>query len=85
MENLETILNLSWEKRTCYKELKEKWTYEKPYIGQSAVTSLVVNDLFGGYIMKVKVKVENHYYNVVEGNITDYTSNQYQNGLINST
>lgn len=83
MENLETILNLSWEKRTCYKELKEKWTYEKPYIGQSAVTSLVVNDLFGGYIMKVKVNGESHYYNVVEGNIIDYTAKQYEDGLIN--
>ena len=83
MENLETILNLSWEKRTCYKKLKEKWTYEKPYIGQSAVTSLIVNDLFGGYIMKVKVNGESHYYNVVEGNIIDYTAKQYEDGLIN--
>ncbi len=83
MENLETILNLSWEKRTCYKELKEKWTYEKPYIGQSAVTSLVVNDLFGGYIMKVRVNGKKHYYNVVEGNIIDYTAKQYEDGLIN--
>lgn len=83
MENLETILNLSWEERTCYKEQKEKWTYEKPYIGQSAVTALVVNDLFGGYIMKAKVNGESHYYNVVEGNIIDYTAKQYEDEFIN--
>lgn len=83
MENLETILNLSWEKRTCYKDSKKKWTFDKPYIGQCAVTALVVNDLLGGDIMKVKVNGESHYYNVVDGDIIDYTRKQYEDGLIN--
>ncbi len=85
MENLETILNLSWEKRTCYKDSKKKWTCDKPYIGQCAVTALVVNDLLGGDIMKVKVNGESHYYNVVDGDIIDYTRKQYEDGLINYT
>lgn len=83
MENLETILYLSWEKKTCYKDSRNKWTLDKPYIGQCAVTSLIVNDLLGGDIMRVKVGDESHYYNVVDGKIIDYTAKQYEDTSIN--
>lgn len=83
MENLETILYLSWDEKTSYKKSKKKWSIEHPYIGQCAVTALVVNDLLGGAIMKVKVGDENHYYNVVDDQIIDYTKKQYKNIDIN--
>lgn len=83
MENLETILYLSWDEKTSYKKSKKKWSIDRPYIGQCAVTALVVNDLLGGTIMKVKVGDENHYYNVVDDQIIDYTKKQYKNIDIN--
>lgn len=87
MENLETIFYLSWDKNTCKKKYKSQWNDEKPYIGQSDVTSLIVNDLLGGDIRKVKHNNTSHYFNVVDGEILDYTKtdiiNYSESKLIN--
>lgn len=83
MENLETIFNLSWELRTCYKDKKHLWNENEPYIGQCAISALIVNDLLGADIMKVKVGKESHYYNILDGEIIDYTKFQYKSGSVN--
>lgn len=40
-----------------------KWTSENPAKGQCGVTSLVINDLFGGDILKTETPEGWHYYN----------------------
>lgn len=54
-----------------------KWTLENPYKGQCGVTSLVINDLFGGKILKTKVEGQWHFYNQLEGKRYDFTDQQF--------
>jgi hypothetical protein len=59
----------------------KKWSPLNPACGQCAATALVVNDIFGGQIIKVKVRNyhnETHYYNVLPtGEAIDLTKEQY--------
>jgi len=55
-----------------------KWTEENKAKGQCGVTSLVVNDYFGGDILKTKDK-DNfwHFYNLIDDTLVDFTKSQY--------
>ena len=55
-----------------------KWTKENKAKGQCGVSSLVVNDYFGGDILKTKDK-DNfwHFYNFIDNKIVDFTESQY--------
>ncbi|MCM3005313.1 YunG family protein [Priestia koreensis] len=59
------------------KESSSKWTKENPANGQCGVTSLVVQDLFGGDIYKTDVKGSWHFYNMIEGKRYDFTASQF--------
>lgn len=75
-----------------YNMIKESWSYEtsgldeddvillKPSIKQDDVTSLLINDLFGGKIMSTLSVSGKHYYNEIDGNIIDLTSDQFDEG-----
>jgi hypothetical protein len=65
--HLRKLLSKSWEKETCSPNLRRKWSKKRKYVGQSDVTSLVVNELFGGEIMHYKNGNDNYYYNVLDG------------------
>lgn len=70
-------LNWSWTAQTAYKA--EYWTPGNPARGQCAVSALVVQDLLGGHIEKVRIAPYGwHYFNVVPdvGRI-DTTASQF--------
>jgi hypothetical protein len=79
MEHLDALkhaLRRSWSLDTCYPADKEKWTIDRPAIGQCAVTSLVINDLFGGKI--AYNRQFKHYWNIFEnGDMIDLTREQF--------
>lgn len=70
--DLEKYLIKCWSAKTS-----SKWTSENPYKGQCGVTSLVINSLFGGSILKTKVGEQWHYYNWINGQRFDFTSKQF--------
>jgi len=45
--------------------------------GQCAVTSMVIQDYYGGDIYKIKVGSESHYFNIIKRQIVDLTANQF--------
>ncbi len=62
----------------------ERWTPENPAWGQCAVTALIIQDFFGGGLMRVEVsdliqfKVLSHYYNILPGDrVFDLTLDQF--------
>lgn len=55
-----------------------KWTLENPENGQCGVTSLVVNDFFGGHILKTETPDGWHYYNSIDHKRYDFTKSQFQ-------
>lgn len=58
-----------------------KWTAEYPANGQCSVTSLVVQDLFGGEILKTQVPGGTHFYNGIGGERVDLTISQFAQSI----
>jgi hypothetical protein len=80
LTKLETAIKQSWCSETSYEP--ESWTKENPAKGQCSVTSLVVQDYFGGEILCAKVTLVNgeeinHYYNSINGVEIDLTRAQF--------
>lgn len=53
------------------------WTPQNPAKGQCGVTSLVVQDLLGGEIMKTRLTEGWHFYNWIQGQRFDCTESQF--------
>ena len=52
ISKLKQLLIQSWNLETCSPGLRDKWSEENPSLGQCAITALIVNDFFGGKIMR---------------------------------
>ena len=77
IEKLEEILLKSYSSDTCYPKQKDDWNKNNPYLGQCKVTTLIVNDYFGGLIGKCKVDDVSHYFNIINNEIIDLTQKQF--------
>lgn len=58
-------------------ESSGSWTLENPARGQCSVTSLVVQDYFGGSILQTKTHGGTHFYNLIDGVRWDLTISQF--------
>ncbi len=52
-----------WQADTS--ETPDVWTSSNPAMGQSAVTALVLQDLWGGDILRATVRDTTHYWNLI--------------------
>jgi hypothetical protein len=82
LQQLTSALHEAWDEKTGYAGVGE-WTPNNPARGQCVTSSLVVQDYFGGEIVRYEVKAENidetHYFNILEdGTILDTTGQQYK-------
>ena len=77
IEELKQLLIGSWNLETCSKGLIDKWNKENPSLGQCAITALIVNDFFGGKIMRCMASSGSHYYNLINNQIIDLTVEQF--------
>ena len=77
IHELKELLVKSWTKETCSPGLREHWNEDNPSLGQCAITSLIVNDLFGGKIMRCMASSGSHYYNLIDNQIVDLTLEQF--------
>ena len=73
LEELRNIISLGWNYETCSPGSKASWSEENPSLGQCAITALIVNDFFGGKIMRCMASTGSHYYNLINGVIVDFT------------
>ena len=58
-------------------ESSTSWSAENPAKGQCSVTSLIVQDIFGGTILKTKTYGGTHFYNLIDGVRWDMTVSQF--------
>ncbi|MCO5161643.1 MAG: hypothetical protein M9939_10935 [Mesorhizobium sp.] len=58
-------------------DTSSRWNAARPALGQCSVTALVVQDVFGGELLKTKVGDDWHFYNRIDGNRFDLTSAQF--------
>ena len=81
IDELKRTIRLSWTKETCVSSLQHSWNEENPALGQCAVTALIVNDYLGGKIMRCMCESGSHYYNLINGEIIDFTVEQFKYGI----
>lgn len=77
LRQLNNLLYDCYSSETCYPKLKDEWTIENKTLGHCAVTSLIVNDYFGGKIAKCNVQGISHYFNIIDDEIIDLTKEQF--------
>ena len=77
LKQLNNLLYDCYSSETCYPKLKDEWTIENKTLGHCAVTSLIVNDYFGGKIAKCNVQGISHYFNIIDDEIIDLTKEQF--------
>ncbi|HKJ54336.1 MAG TPA: hypothetical protein VKB27_22770 [Gammaproteobacteria bacterium] len=71
-EKILSALSSSWSPQTAI-----QWRPDNPALGQCNVTALLVNELFGGRILKTRHRESVHYYNEIDGQRYDFTSSQF--------
>lgn len=77
LKQLNNLLYDCYSSETCYPKLKDEWTIENKTLGHCAVTSLIVNDYFGGKIAKCNVQGISHYFNIIDDEVIDLTKEQF--------
>jgi hypothetical protein len=79
LEELRKKFRQAWSRQTSSDP--KNWSPSNPAWGQSAATALIVNEIFGGEIVRVKVRnfcKEKHYYNVLpSGEKVDLAQEQF--------
>jgi hypothetical protein len=55
-----------------------KWTAERPALGQCSPTALVIQDMFGGTLLKTSIQGAWHFYNCIDGRVCDFSAEQFE-------
>lgn len=77
IENIQKTLLECYPKDLCYPKVQDNWNDNNKCFGMCAITSLIINDYFGGVICKIHVDGISHYFNLIEDRIIDLTSSQF--------
>ena len=71
-------LKKAWCKESCSPSLRVNWPNGSIAKGQCFVTAIAVRDIFGGEVFELRIaEKEIHYYNVIDGEIVDLSSEQF--------
>ncbi len=73
IEILEILLLQCWSSETS-----SLWSQDNPARGQCDITAIVINDFFGGEILKTFIDEQAHFYNRIDGVNYDLTASQFQ-------
>ena len=82
--NIETVqksLLYCYSKDLCYYKIKDEWNENNKCLGMCAITSLIINDYFGGNICKMHVDGISHYFNLIDNKVVDLTSSQFNHEI----
>ena len=81
IENIQKVLLECYSKDLCYPKVQNEWNDKNKCFGMCAITSLIINDYFGGDICKIHVDEISHYFNLIENRIVDLTSSQFNHEI----
>lgn len=77
IKNIQKVLLECYSKDLCYPKVQCDWNENNRCFGMCAITSLIINDYFGGDICKIYVDGISYYFNLIENNIVDLTKDQF--------
>lgn len=81
IKNIQKVLLECYSKDLCYPKVQCDWNENNRRFGMCAITSLIINDYFGGDICKIYVDGISHYFNLIENNIVDLTKSQFNHKI----
>lgn len=81
IENIQKVLLKCYSKDLCYPKVQDGWSKNNKCFGMCAITSLIINDYFGGDICKIHVDEISHYFNLIDEEIIDLTSSQFNHEI----
>ena len=77
-EQIKDKLKKCYSIDTAHPSYKKKWNINNPTCGQCAITSVIIQEFFVGTIHRINVNGnETHYFNMINGNIVDFTKEQF--------
>ena len=78
LDDLYNVLRKCWSKETAYRSCQNDWVPNDPSYGQCAITAMLVHDMFGGTIHRIRVDGGGtHYFNKINGQYVDLTREQF--------
>ena len=78
INDLYNILRECWCKESAYPSCQAEWVPNDPSYGQCAITAMLVYDMFGGSIHRIRVSGGGtHYFNKLNGHYIDLTREQF--------
>lgn len=78
LDELYVLLRQCWCKETAYPSCQAEWVSDDPSFGQCAITAMLVHDMFGGTIHRIRVSGGGtHYFNKIHGHYIDLTREQF--------
>lgn len=81
IENIKKLLLECYSKDLCYPKVRDYWNENNKCFGMCAITSLIINDYFGGDICKIYVDEISHYFNLINNEIVDLTASQFNHEI----
>lgn len=81
IKNVTEVLLRCYSKELCYPKLQDSWNENNKCLGMCAITSLIVNDYFGGEFGKIYVDGISHYFNIINDEVTDLTCSQFNHDI----
>lgn len=76
IELFELLLSVGWDKDTASADVS--WVEQRPYVGQSAATAILLQRCFGGDICLTNFGTKAHYFNIVNDIVVDLTRSELQ-------
>lgn len=78
LDELYDVLLHCWSRETAYPSCQNEWVSNDPTYGQCAITAMLVCDMFGGTIHRIRVNGGGtHYFNKIDGHYLDLTRQQF--------
>ena len=78
LDDLCKVLRICWCKESAYPSCQAEWVPNDPSYGQCAITAMLVYDMFGGSIHRIRVSGGGtHYFNKLNGHYIDLTREQF--------
>lgn len=78
LHKLYAVLRQSWKAETAYRSCQTEWVPTDPSYGQCAITAMLVFDMFGGSIHRIRVDGGGtHYFNKIDDHYVDLTREQF--------
>ena len=65
IEDIKSAIIECYSRDLCYPKVLDKWNENNKCFGMCAITSLIINDYFGGDICKIHVNNISHYFNKI--------------------